>query len=293
MRTDAIRLTPTQQAQLRREAVRLREYGASNEEAARLLRVHAKTVSGWWAAYGRIGAALFVPGKRGRRPGEQRSLTGLQEREVQWLITERLPERLELSSVLWTRSAVGELIERRYAIRLAIRTLGEYLRRWGYTPRRPQKRAAETGDRAMQIWLDETYPEIVRDARRAGAQLFWGDQPEVKRESTAAPAGRSRDHTAGLPQTATRDTLSLMRAVTTRGEVRFLIYKGAITSALLIRFCGRLVISTEGRSVHLILGQLPVHRTQTFLQWTNDHRHHFTVSYLPAAVNESVDLQTP
>jgi transposase len=249
---------------------------------AQVLRVHAKTVSGWWAAYSRVGAALFEPGRRGRRPGDQRCLTGQQERDLQRLITVRLPEELGLPSVLWTRSAVGELIERRYAIRLAVRTLGEYLRRWGYSPQKPQKRAEEQGDPSMQIWLDETYPEIISGARRAGAQLFWGDQPLVKGELTVAPAAWFSDHKAAPLQSATPVTLSLMRAVTNRGGVRFLVFKGGITSALLIQFCGRIIFATEGRPVHLILDQLPVHRTQAFLRWISGHRHHFTVSFLPA-----------
>jgi hypothetical protein len=41
-----------------------------------------------------------------------------------------------MSFALWTRQAVGELINTRYAIALPIRTLGEYLKRWGFTPQK-------------------------------------------------------------------------------------------------------------------------------------------------------------
>ena len=121
MRTDAIRLTQKQQALLRRRAVQLREKGRSNAEVAQILNVHKKTVAGWWAAYGRIGHALFEPGKRGRRVGAQRRLTADQERDVCRLITERLPDRLKPSFALWTRSAVSDLIERRYRVLLPAR----------------------------------------------------------------------------------------------------------------------------------------------------------------------------
>jgi transposase len=35
---------------------------------------------------------------------------------------------------LWTRTAVAQLIEQRFGIVLAVRTMGLYLKRWGFTP---------------------------------------------------------------------------------------------------------------------------------------------------------------
>lgn len=36
-----------------------------------------------------------------------------------------------------------ELIERLFGVAMPIRTVGEYLLRWGYTPQRPFRRALE------------------------------------------------------------------------------------------------------------------------------------------------------
>ncbi len=278
MRTDAIRLTQKQQALLRRRAVQLREKGKTNAEVAHILNVHRKTVAGWWAAYGRIGHALFEPGKRGRRVGAQRRLTAVHERDVRRLVNGSMPDQLLLPFALWNRVAVGQLIERRHEISLPARTLGEYLRRWGYSPRRPQERAGERTDRAMRTWLAETYPNILRGARRKGAQLFWGDQSGVYGEPTVPPGHTSPDHIIVVRQTA---TMTIMRAVTNRGAARFLVYKEALSVALLVLFCGRLIASTEGRAVCLVIDHLPEHDTAAFRRWTNDHRDEFTIHYLP------------
>jgi len=40
----------------------------------------------------------------------------------------------DLVITLWTRKAVMELIEQETGIRMPIRTVGEYLKRWGFTP---------------------------------------------------------------------------------------------------------------------------------------------------------------
>ena len=281
MRTDAIRLTQKQQARLRRRAIRLRQKGKSNSEVARSLSVHKKTVSGWWTAYGRIGHGLFEPGKRGRRAGAQRRLTPEQERDVRRLIGESVPDGLKLPFALWNVAAVGELIERRCGVDLPVRTLREYLRRWGYTPKRPQSRAAERTDQAMQTWLAQTYPSILKGARRESALLFWGDQTGVYGEPMV-PDCVSTDDTAVPRQTDTMITMTMMRAVTNRGTVQFLVYTGALNAEFLVRFCGRLVASTEGRAVNLILDHRPMHHARAFRKWAIDHQHEFTVHYIPA-----------
>ena len=78
--------------------------------------------------------------RRGRRwssPIEHR--TGC----IRGLSTDKLPEQLKLSFALWTRHAVADLIETQYGVRLSIRTVGDYLARWGMTPQKPAKPAYE------------------------------------------------------------------------------------------------------------------------------------------------------
>ena len=47
------------------------------------------------------------------------------------------------SSALWTRQAVRSLIAQVSGVSMPIRTVGEYLKRWGMTPQKPLKRAYE------------------------------------------------------------------------------------------------------------------------------------------------------
>ncbi len=80
--------------------------------------------------------------KHGHRPkGSGRLLSGEQEQQVQWLIRDRTPDQLKMRYALWTRQAVSELIEARFDIRLPVRTMDKYLKRWGYTPQKPLKKA--------------------------------------------------------------------------------------------------------------------------------------------------------
>jgi transposase len=89
-----------------------------------------------------------------------RTLTPEQEKQIQRLISDKRPEQLKLDFTLWTRAAVMLLIEGEYGLCLPVRSVGEYLKRWGFTPQKPVCRAYEQSPVALQKWLDETYPEI-------------------------------------------------------------------------------------------------------------------------------------
>ena len=98
------------------------------------LGVYVKTVTRWTGTHKKHGAAVFAPRKRGRRTGEQRDLSPEREKALAKRIVEKTPDQLKLAFALWTRRAVCELMERQFAIRMPVRTGGEYLRRWGCTP---------------------------------------------------------------------------------------------------------------------------------------------------------------
>uniref|UniRef100_G2ZWV4 Transposase n=1 Tax=blood disease bacterium R229 TaxID=741978 RepID=G2ZWV4_9RALS len=55
-----------------------------------------------------------------------------QELLVRQLIADKTPDQLKMPYALWTRAAVGQLIEQCFGIRLAVRTVGLYLSRWGF-----------------------------------------------------------------------------------------------------------------------------------------------------------------
>ena len=54
-----------------------------------------------------------------------------------------------MSYALLTRKAVMELINQETGIDMPVRTVGEYLKRWGLTPQKPVKRAYEQNPKAV------------------------------------------------------------------------------------------------------------------------------------------------
>lgn len=84
-------------------------------------------------------------------------------------------EQIKLEFALWSRAAVLLLVKQEFGIDLPIRTMGEYLKRWGFTPQRPIKKAYEQRPEAVQQWLKQEYPAIADLARVQDAEIHWGD----------------------------------------------------------------------------------------------------------------------
>jgi hypothetical protein len=67
---------------------------------------------------------------------------------------------------------VALLIKRRFGLQLSVWTVGRYLKRWGFTPQKPARRAWEQNPEQVQQWLGKEY----RQAQKEKAQIFWGDE---------------------------------------------------------------------------------------------------------------------
>jgi Winged helix-turn helix len=98
-------------------------------------------------------------------------------------------------------------------VRLALRTVSDYLRRWGFTPQRPIKRALERQDAAIQAWLAERYPKIAARAKAEGAQIHWGDETGISNQAVHGRSFAPKGQTPVLRRPATRRTLSMISAV--------------------------------------------------------------------------------
>ena len=88
-------------------------------------------------------------------------------------------DQLRLPFALWTRPAIAQLIERRFGIALPVRTMGHYLKRWGFTAQKPLKRAYEQRPEAVAAWLKTMYPAITLEPEGTGtrytAHVMHGD----------------------------------------------------------------------------------------------------------------------
>jgi len=150
----------------RKTAIRLITGGRPKGEVAEIIGCSTRTITNWWSAYKASGSQGLRSKQRGRKEGEKRRLTQAQEKGIQRMIRDKYPDQLKLPYALWTTRAVQELIGIHYGMFIPIRTVGDYLKRWGFTPQKPIRRAYEQQPKQVQQWLTEQYPAIRARAKK-------------------------------------------------------------------------------------------------------------------------------
>ena len=230
--------------------------------------------------YAERGAAGLKTSPCGPEPGYGRFLGAEQEAEARDLIRRHTPDELGLPFALWSRAAVRELIWQRSGVRLAVRTMGTYLARWGFTAQKPLRRADEQDPAAVRRWLRRDYPAIAERAKAEGGTIFWGDETGLRSDDVRGRSYAPRGRTPEVRVSHKRANLGLISAVTNKGELRWMVLDGAIKAPSLLRFLARLVRDADGK-VFLILDRLPVHRSAKLRAWLAGRDAEIEVFYLP------------
>jgi transposase len=274
------KLPAAAQEERRRQVIGLRQAGQTYDAIAAQVGLSPTGVFDIVKRYAERGAAGLQTGPRGPEPGHGRFLGAEQGLEAQALIQRHTPDELGLPFALWSRAAVRELIWQRFGVRLAVRTMGTYLARWGFTAQKPLRRAYEQDPGAVRRWLRRDYPEIAARTKAEGGVVFWGDETGLRSDDVRGRGYAPRGRTPEVRVNHKRANLGLISAVTNKGELRWMVLDGAITAPDLLRFLTRLV-RDAGRKVFLILDRLPVHRSAKVRDWLVGRETEIEVFYLP------------
>jgi len=278
--TDARTLSPQAQYELRKLIIRLRKKGMDNKQVAEIVGTTESHASTIWRTYERDGMEAIKPKVRGRRHGAKRRLTADQETAVQKLLVDKTPDQLKLPFALWTRDAVRLVIRQRFHIDLPIRTTGDYLKRWGFTPQKPVKRAYEQDPKKIAQWLETTYPGIAARAKQEQAEIHWGDETGIQSDAYNAKGFAPKGKAPVIRLNAKKNSINMISAITNNGKVRFMLYRETMTGSVLIKFMSRLVKDTD-KKVFLILDNLRVHHGKKVAAWLEANRDKIKVFFLP------------
>ena len=260
-KTDERKLTPEIQQHNRDLAIRLFQQGQKRAAITEIVGVHYGVTCRRIRAWKQGGEQAIKQGQRGRRPEEQRLLTAAQESVLKKLICHKNPDQMKLHFTLWNRKAIQAVVKQMWNLRIAIRTIGDYLKRWGFTPQKPAKMAYERKPKAVKEWLDNTYPEIKKRASQEGAEIYWGDETGIRNDCQHSRGYAPKGKTPIVEINAKLFSTNMISAVNNQGAVRFMMYGGNMTAKVLLRFMKRL-IKDAGRKVFLVLDNLRVHHAK-------------------------------
>lgn len=277
---DTRSLSDEVRAALRLRAVAAREAGFATDTVAAILGVRPASVSRWFTAY-RHGGLQALPGDRTGRPvGSGRLLSADQEARLEVLVVATSPADHGIAGGLWTRQAVRQLILQEFGLRLPIRTVGEYLRRWVLTPQRPVRHATRQDPEEVRRWLEEEYPALEARAKAEGAEIHWGDETGARNEAARQRGYAPPNEPPEQRVPGQRFRVNMISTITNEGKLRFMLYQGKMTGALFVLFLKRLVAGAP-RKIILIVDRLKVHASAEVQVWLYEHRNQLEIVGLP------------
>lgn len=274
---DARRLDHRTLTELRKRAVASVQDGQSPEVVAKALGINRVTMYGWLARYRNGGWESLNARKRGGRPSK---LDGKTMRWIYQTVTMKNPLQMKLTFALWTAKMIGQVISKRFGVKLSKASVYRLLVQLGLSPQRPVWRAYQQKPQEVQQWLNEEYPRIRSMARRMKAQIFFGDEAGVNSDHHAGTTWAVKGKTPVVSSTGARFRLNMISAVSAQGEFRFMTVIGGVGAAQFIDFIKRLIHGTH-RMVFLIVDGHPAHKARSVKRFIESVKDHFRLFFLP------------
>ena len=144
--------------------------------------------------------------------------------------------------------------------------MGDYLKRWGFTPQKPVKRAYEQDPKKIAQWLETDYPAIEARARKEKAEIHLGDETGIQNTAYTEKGSSPKGKAPVINLNAIKSSVNMISAISNRGTARFMLYREKMTAKVLIKFLSRL-IQNASRKIFLILDNLKMHHSQAFSKW--------------------------
>ena len=142
------------------------------------------------------------------------------------------------------------------------------------------RRAFERDPEKVRRWLDQEYPAIRRQARRAKAVIYWGDEMGLRSDHAVGRSFSRQGHTPVVPGTGQRFGCNMISAITNRGRLSFMVFKERFRIHVFQTFLKRLARQVPHR-IFLIIDGHPVHRSAKIKAWLAAQKHRIRLFFLP------------
>jgi transposase len=255
--------------------------GFSGVGIASILRLAASTTYFWIKRYLDLGSKGLERNKRGRPIGSGRLLDPEQEKIIQDIITKNPdPREHDLNSTSWKRKTIVELVKHEFGIDVSVTTIGNYLKRWGFTNQVCTKVAYQRDPLKIAKYILETFLDIYKRSKESNIPIYWSDEAGAHSESTKVKSYSPRGVTPVIHTTGSRLKTNIISAVANDGTMRYMVYDTSMNGKMFITFMQRLINTSETK-IFLIVDNLRAHHSKLVQKWLKEHYDKIEVFYLP------------
>lgn len=262
-------------------AVNLRKDQVEVKVIAKSFGLTPQAVYAWLRKARRRGVRSL---KSTKAPGPEPQLSKKQFSELLKLL--RKPAtKLGYSTDLWSGPRVRHLIKHRFGVEYHPKHMPRFLRRLGLTIKFPERRALEQDPKELRRWKKKRLPEILEEAKRRRALVFYADESLVslipyvgktwafpKAKPVARVSGKRGQH------------VGITGAVNAQGRVCFEMTreKERFTAKTFLRFVRKLRRENSSRPLVLIVDGAPIHKAKIVKAFEKEQKSWFKLEIQPA-----------
>jgi len=264
--------------QYRFRAVKLRKKGWKVKDIAEAFGIHESSVSRWFTKANRQGVKSL---KRTKAKGKEPKLTREDKTKIlSWLKQSAIEFGFE--TPLWDGKRIHLLIKKKLHKTLHYSNVWEWLRRWGLTAQKPERKAKEQDEKAVRRWLKEEWPKIKEHSRRWQAMLYFQDESGVSLTAVMGKTWAPKGKTPVVKTTGKRGGLCVTSAISPAGRMSFRIEKGRVNADKHIEFLIQLMEQHPNRKIIVIEDNAPSHIAYAVKSFVASQPNKIAVYYLPS-----------
>ena len=278
--TDARTLSrDTQEVLRKRVVIAVEEKRLKQLDAVEIFDVSLAAITKWVRIYRKQGLKGLNKKRQGR-PTESGKLKGWQASWLVRTITDKCPEQLKMPWVLWTREAIQHLIKEKFGVELSISSVSRLLKKWGFTPQKPVRRAYQRNPKVISAWMQKEYPKIHNQAKQEKAELHWCDAMGIRSTDQVGRSFGRRGQTPVIQSSGSRFKCNMISTITNPGTCRFMVFKDQFTVDVYLKFLRKLIYKQD-RKIYLIADNHRVHHAKKVQKWLKKYADKISVFFLP------------
>ena len=264
----------------RMEAGEMFERGETRAEVASGLGVSWQSANEWHKRWIRDGRSGLEPEGR---PGPESKFN---DAEVGMLREELKKGSLAhgYSNELWTLRRVGRLVRELTGKKTSPSEVWRLLRRMGWSPQKPERRARERDEDKIAKWKREDWPRLCEKAREEERTIIFVDECGFSQKSTAKKTWAPEAQTPVMEMNFNWDKLSVIGGISLK-SIYFQVHEESIKSDQVIGFLEHLQRYVRGKLL-VVWDGLPAHRSRKVAEYLGSTEGRIWVERLPAYAPE-------
>jgi transposase len=263
---------------IRVSAIRAHKSGMAVNDIAKMLGLHRGSVSRWITNYRRAGAKVLRSKKSSGRPKKIDCIEFIPKLKK---VISRPATAFGFENSLWNCSRIQEVITQELGYKISTTTVWRSLKDIGLSYQKPERRALEQDPKLRKIWIDKTWPNLLRKAKKQRAVILFQDESAV---SLSPVLGKTWARIAQTPiskVTAKRGTISVISAISPTGRLYFTIPKGNVASGEFIKFMKQILREIPRKKIFMVVDNCSSHKSKKTTDFV-DSIDRLDLVYLPS-----------